>query len=82
MTLDALVLIVSQLDEAIKALEKSIELNSERAQPMSWLALLYLKQEQYSHAQSLATKALELRPHNRLANYVYVPGRRRLGAHH
>lgn len=66
-------LIALQLDQAIKALEKSIELNDQRAQPLSWLALLYLKQDQFGRAQSLATKALSLRQYNRLANYVYVP---------
>jgi tetratricopeptide (TPR) repeat protein len=59
-----------ELDQAIKALEKSIELNDQRAQPLSWLALLYLKQDQFGRAQSLATKALSLRQYNRLANYV------------
>ncbi len=54
----------------MKALEKSIELNDQRAQPISWLALLYLKQEQHDRALALATQALALRQHNRLANYV------------
>ncbi|MDP6849657.1 MAG: tetratricopeptide repeat protein, partial [Planctomycetota bacterium] len=52
---------------ALHAMEKSLALDSEQAQPWYNLGILYLQRSQYQQARQALEKALELNPENQNA---------------